>query len=37
MDSCFEWQRMEQLMSGNYLINLIIEGRIAAQKQFELR
>ena len=37
MDSCFEWQRREQLMSGNYLINLIIEGRIAAQKQFELR
>ena len=37
MNSCFEWQREQQLKGGDYLINLIIEGRIAAQKNFQLR
>ncbi len=37
MNSCFEWQREQQLTGGDYLINLIIEGRIAAQKNFQLR
>tara|TARA_B100000214_G_scaffold303139_1_gene233806 strand:- start:7502 stop:8422 length:921 start_codon:yes stop_codon:yes gene_type:complete len=35
--NCFEWERVQQLHSGYYLMNLIIEGRIAAQKRFELK
>ena len=37
MNNCFEWERLQQLKSGNYLINLIIEGRVAAQQQFKLK
>ena len=37
MNNCFEWERVQQLESGTYLINLIIEGRIAAQQQLKLR
>ena len=37
MNNCFEWQRVQKLESGAYLINLIIEGRIAAQQQLKLR
>ena len=37
MSNCFEWERVQQLESGEYLINLIIEGRIAAQQQLKLR
>ena len=35
--NCFEWERIQQLQSGYYLMNLIIEGRIAAEKIFELK
>ena len=37
LDTCFEWERVDQLESGNYLIKLIIEGRVAAQKHLRLR
>jgi hypothetical protein len=37
MINCFEWQRSQQLESGSYLINLIIEGRVAAQSHLKLR
>jgi hypothetical protein len=37
MNNCFEWERTQQLESGNYLINLIIEGRISGQQKFKLR
>jgi hypothetical protein len=37
MNNCFEWERVQQLERGNYLINLIIEGRVAGQKQLKLR
>lgn len=37
INNCFEWERIQQLESGAYLINLIIEGRIAAQQQLKLR
>ena len=37
MNNCFEWERVQQLESGNYLINLIIEGRVSGQKQFKLK
>lgn len=37
MYNCFEWERVQQLKSGKYLLNLIIEGRIAGQKNFKLK
>jgi len=37
MNNCFEWERVQQLEKGNYLINLIIEGRLASQKNLKLR
>jgi hypothetical protein len=37
MNNCFEWERTQQLESGSYFINLIIEGRIAAQENLKLR
>lgn len=36
-NSCFEWERVHQLASDTYLVNLIIEGRIAGQKELKLR
>ena len=36
-NSCFEWERVQQLASDAYLVNLIIEGRIAGQKELKLR
>jgi len=35
--SCFDWERIDQLSSGSYLVNLIIEGRVAGQKKVKLR
>ena len=35
--NCFEWERIQQLQSGYYLMSLILEGRIAAEKTFELK
>ena len=37
MNNCFEWERLQQLTSGNYLVNLILEGRVSAQAQFKLK
>ena len=37
MNDCFEWERVHPLEPGNYLINLIIEGRVAGQKSLNLR
>lgn len=37
MTHCFEWERIHQLEGGNYLLNLIIEGRVAGQREFKLR
>ncbi len=37
MDHCFEWERIRKLERGIYLVNLILEGRIAAQKELHLR
>lgn len=37
MSHCFEWERTHQLEGGNYLINLIVEGRLAGQREFKLR
>ena len=37
MDTCFEWERVQRLRSGKYLIRLIIEGRIASEKQIKLK
>ena len=34
---CFEWERVQILLSGTYLVNLIIEGNIAAQTTLKLR
>ena len=34
---CFEWERVQVLLPGTYLINLIIEGNIAAQNTLKLR
>ena len=36
-DFCFEWERVEKLESGNYLVKLIIEDRIVIQNNFKLR
>ena len=37
MNNCFEWERVQQLSSGKYLINLIIEGRVSAKQRFKLK
>lgn len=37
MDNCFEWERLQQLTSGNYLVNLVLEGRLSAQTEFKLK
>ena len=34
---CFEWERVQILLSGTYLVNLIIEGNIAKQTTLKLR
>ena len=34
---CFEWERIQQLKSGKYLLNLIIEGRIAGRKTIKFK
>jgi len=34
---CFEWERVQVLSPGTYLVNLIIEGSIAAQTTLKLR
>jgi len=33
----FEWERVQVLLKGTYLVNLIIEGNIAAQTTLKLR
>ena len=37
MEHCFEWERVHVLLKGTYLINLIIDGKIAAQANLKLR
>ena len=37
MEHCFDWQRTQPLIKGNYKLNLIIEGRISKQLTFKLR
>lgn len=37
MESCFEWERIDQLERGIYLLNLIIEGRFLGQTELKLR
>jgi len=37
IESCFEWERVQQLEGGTYLVHLIIEGRMAASKLLQLR
>ena len=37
MTHCFEWERLQVLLPGTYLVNLIIEGSIAAQTTLKLR
>jgi hypothetical protein len=37
MTHCFEWERVQVLLPGTYLVNLIIEGSIAAQSTLKLR
>ena len=37
IENCFEWERVQQLESGNYLMKLIIEGKVSAEKKFELK
>ena len=34
---CIEWERIDILEPGYYLINLIIEGRVSAQTTFKLK
>ena len=36
-ESCFEWERIEQLSKGKYILNLIVEDRVSAQHHFKLR
>ena len=36
-ENCFEWERVQQLESGNYLMKIIIEGRVSGEKEFELK
>ena len=37
INNCFEWERIKQLESGDYILNLIIEGKIAVREHFSLR
>jgi hypothetical protein len=37
MTHCLEWERVQVLLPGTYLVNLIIEGSIAAQTTLKLR
>jgi len=37
MTHCFEWERVQVLLTGTYLINLIIEEKIAAQTTLKLK
>ena len=37
MIHCFEWERVQVLLPGTYLVNLIIEGRIAVHATLKLR
>ena len=37
MTHCLEWERVQVLLSGTYLVNLIIEGNIPAQTTLKLR
>jgi len=37
MTHCLEWERVQVLLKGTYLINLIIDGQIAAQTNLKLR
>jgi len=37
INNCFEWERIQQLESGDYILNLIIEGKIAVRENFSLR
>lgn len=37
MTHCFEWERLQVLLPGTYLVNLIIERSIAAQTTLKLR
>ena len=37
MTHCFEWERVQVLLPGTYLVNLIIEGNIAAQNNLKLK
>jgi len=37
LDFCFEWERVEKLESGNYLVKLIIEDKIVIQNNLKLR
>lgn len=37
MSHCFEWERVQPLLPGSYLVNLIIEGNISARKELKLR
>ena len=37
IENCFEWERVQQLEAGNYLMKLIIEGKVSGEKKFELK
>ena len=37
MTHCLEWERVQVLLKGTYLINLIVDGKIAAQTNLKLR
>ena len=37
MTHCFEWERVHILAAGYYLINLIIEERVALQTTLKLK
>ena len=37
IEHCFEWERVDPLTKGNYLVKLIIEGKVLAQTSLKLR
>jgi hypothetical protein len=37
MSHCLEWERLDILESGFYIVNIFIEGRKAAEKTFKLK
>ena len=37
MDICIDWQRVEILTKGDFLLNIIIEDKIVGSNQFKLR